>query len=354
MTRLATFVRTPGVPLKERILLYERLSLYLRSGVPLSRALASVLDGAPAPSRAALAPAFASVLGGIPLSASLSGTFPPFETQVVRIGEESGRLPESLAYLAALLRRRHVLKSKVRSALLYPAFVAAGSVLLTGFLLLYVFPKIVPLFRGLRTPLPLSTKLLIGVSDLVERHWLLLLLGGASVFLLICFALRRKSVRRRLEVSALRTLGIGPFVRAYQLALLSRVLSSLLASGIALLPALGLARGALKHGGYRSALASIAERINAGSRLSESLDGQRLLFPASFTSLVATGESTGSLAETLALSAELYEAELDERTRTLTTLIEPALMVSMGLVVGFIAIAIISPIYGITQSLTPR
>lgn len=343
----------PHLSLKARILFYDRLALYLRSGIPIREALALIRDSEhQRPTRETYARLLDTVMQGTALSRALdAAAFPRFETHVLYVGEQSGRLPQNLAYLASLLRRKQLLLSKIRTALAYPLLVACGSIALTVFLLVYSFPKIIPLFRGLHSTLPPSTRALVGVSDFLGDYGLVLLAGSALCAVAAALALRLPPVRHKCDRVVLHLFVVGSFSRSYHLAVFSRTLSSLLGSGIPLLPALGLARDGTRQSAYRDVLGIAQHRVSAGAPLSQTLREHTFLFPPALTGLVASGEATGSLAESFSAVAEICEAELDERTHALTTLIEPVLMIFMGLVVGWIAVAIVSPIYGLTQNL---
>jgi type IV pilus assembly protein PilC len=261
-------------------------------------------------------------------------------------------LPDNLSYLASLLRRKQQLTGKVRSALLYPFLVALLTLGLTVFLVCFAFPKIVPLFRGLRTPLPLSTRILIGIEDLLTHHTYMLLTVSLATIVGLTALICLSRLRPYREYLLLRTPLIGPLMRAYYLAVLSRILASLLQSGIPLYTSLTLARAGVQNGEFTEAVTAAEEGVYRGARLSEQLRERDGLFPPSLVGLIVAGEATGSLAASLSTVAELCETELDERTRTLTTLIEPALMILMGVLVGSVALAIVSPIYGITQNIS--
>lgn len=341
--------------LQERILLYNRLSLYLRSGIPIRDALGFMRDSAKrGASRRILGDIDDAVLHGTSLAAALgvfSKAFPVFETRLIEIGERSGSLSQNLAYLASLLARRRTLARKIRSALMYPGIIVIGTIGVTAFLLLYAFPKIMPIFRGLQTPLPFATRMLIGMSDGMAAHGWAILTGMLIVVVIAVLLMRHSFVRRHTERIALRLPLLGALTRAYNLALISRTLATLLASGVPLILALTLVGNGVQSGSYRVALLATGERVRDGRRFSSELKEHSWLFPHTFVELVAAGESTGSLSGSLDTAAQVYEEDLDEGTHTLTTLLEPVLMIAMGLLVGGIAMAIISPIYGITQNI---
>lgn len=346
----------PHMSVSERIHFYSRLSLYLRSGIPIRDALGFMCDSARLPSsRKILSDVDGAILEGTSLTRALGAfpkVFPSFETHFVEVGERSGSLAENLRYAASLLNRKRVLTRKIRSALIYPLVIVLGTVAITCFLLFYTFPKIIPIFKGLDVPLPITTRMLIGVSDLTANHGLLLLGIACLVAVCIGVVLSRPKVRQCAEKAGLRSPLFGNLIRSYNLALFSRTLAILTKSGIPLIPALHLLGNGIRHQEYRAALKTISERVSEGRRLTQELKAYPALFPHTLLELIASGESTGSLGSSLSSASEFYEEELDEGIRTLTILIEPALMIVMGVLVGFIAMAIITPIYGITQNLS--
>lgn len=338
---------------QERILFFNRLSVYLRSGVPLVIALSLVENSASRGARVLLAHAGNEVAKGTRLSEALTlpgSSFTSFEMHLVRMGEESGSLPESLAQAGALLSRRVTLLRKVRGMLIYPIFILIGAVGIVAFLLLYIFPKIVPLFEGLGASLPLSTRALMAISGFLGSYGLVLASGTLFIGLLVRQALRAPRLRRAWERILLGTPGIGPLLQSYEVSLLCNSLRAMLQSGISLVSALSLAESGTSREVYREALALIRLEIIEGERLSSGLARFPDLFPRPAIELISTGESIGTLPSLLDMAANLYEEEFEGKSRLLTSFLEPALMVFIGLVVGSIALAVISPIYKITDS----
>lgn len=338
------------------MLLYERLALYLKAGIPLAQGLLFGTEPpATPPVRRVLSGVLQGVLGGKPLAESMAlypRTFPQFERQMIELGEYGGTLTESLTRLATLLRRQRELRRTLVSALVYPAVISIGAILVSAFLVFVTFPKIVPVLEGLNTPLPLTTRVLITTSNFLSEYWLIILAAGAAVLMMGIIMLRRASVQAYVARLTLSLPVIGPLMRAYQAARQLRTLATLLGTGISMVPALAFLTNSAPPGPYRTALANIERGIHDGLTLSSSMAAYPRLFPRSAQQLVAAGESTGTLPVTLRSAAELFESEVAERSRALTALIEPVLMIGMGLSVGLIAIAIIAPIYGITQNLS--
>lgn len=337
----------------ETMLLIRRLALYLHSGIPLVRSLALMIEDA-RDTRILVALSL-SIGKGRTLADALAQhprAFPSYAIAIVRAGEASGTLARSLAQLAGILEARRALHAKIMGALAYPMIIVVATIGITSFLVLYAFPKIVPVFRGFHAVLPFSTRALLWFTDFCTQYGLYLfgllsILSAGTVFLL-----RKPQVRMRAERLLLSLPLFGPLFVAYHIAQLARMLSMLLGSGMRIVPALALAEGASMSPTYRSALARSEQRVIQGMPLSEALVGYETAMPSFARQMIAAGEMTGSLAESFTIIAETYETDLDERSRMLASLIEPALMLVVGLVVGFVALAIITPLYRITQDLS--
>ncbi len=287
---------------------------------------------------------------GASLSEALRKLPRPFDSlliALIEIGEESGTLSESLTLAAETMSRQRALRGKILNALLYPGIILVATLGVCLFLVTYAFPKIVPLFRGFRVVLPLPTRILIGITDFVTSYgwWL----AGGFVLLSISavIAFRFETVRARRDAALLHLPLIATLIRAYVLAEIARMLATLMA----IIPALARTADAVTNRSYASALRRLAERANQGERLTAGMRHERHCFPLLFIHLTASGESTGQMSEMFRTLANAYEEELGSRSDQLIRLIEPLMMIGMGLVVGLIALAIISPMYRLTQDL---
>jgi type IV pilus assembly protein PilC len=337
------------------MVLAKRLSLLLDAGVPLLTALSMMREQARG--RAAvfvLDTLTDSVSRGQPLSSGLAALseFGPLSVRLVAVGEESGTLPEHLRRLAQMLKSRQQLKRKVVGALIYPTLIVLATIFITGLLTLYVFPKILPIFKGFHAALPLPTRVLIGLSGFLGSYGLLILLFLILLSFFFFLLLRLPSYRLAVSRAVLRVPVVGSLLRYYALANFCRTLSTLLASEVGVVRAVesaALASGAA----YRESSLAAALRVSRGERVATALALDPLLFPPLLTQMLSVGESTGGLPDSLAYCAGYYEEELDELSRSVAALIEPALMMCMGIIVGFVAVAIITPIYAITQNLNP-
>jgi type II secretory pathway component PulF len=342
--------------LKDQTLLAKRLSFLMNANVPLIEALSVLREQTRSRGHGKMLDAIiADVSQGQALSRSF-GKFPKvfgdFAVHIVRVGESSGTLSQNLCYLSDELKKRHTLKRKVVGAFIYPALISVATLGITVFLMLYLFPKIMPVFTSLHMKLPLTTRIVMAASTFL-REWgfeaLAVLIGGALV---VAF-LHKKSeaIRFMFDTLILRMPAVGRILQYFNIANGSRTLGLLLKSGVRLGEALSITADTTKNLVYKKHWAAIVGAVDRGEKVSLYMAKHESVFPDIFGHLVAVGEKSGALSDTLVYLSEIYEAEVDDFTKNLSTLVEPFLMVVMGLVVGFIAISIITPIYGITQNL---
>ncbi len=292
---------------------------------------------------------------GQSLSRSL-GKFPhvfgDFAINIIKIGESSGILSENLDYLADELKKKQALRRKVVGALVYPALITCATLGITIFLMVYLFPKIMPIFTSLHMALPLSTRIVIFLSNGLRNYGIFILLGLIVAIIAFVVMFRRSArLRFRYDQWLLKLPFLGVMIQSYNLANGARTMGLLLKSGITLSDALPITADTTANMVYKAEFRKLAEVVNRGEKISSHLLRNRTLFPDILSQMIAVGERSGNLSNTLVYLSELYESEVEEFTKNLSTLIEPILMIFMGLLVGFIAISIITPIYGITQNL---
>lgn len=349
---------TPRLSSKEQVFFIKRLAFLIRANVPILEGLYMVKDQTSSRRHVRIvSKVIDDISNGQSLAKSL-GKFPhifgDFGINIIKVGEHSGTLSQNLEYLADELKRRQELRRKVMGAFVYPAVVTLATLGITGFLMLYLFPKIMPIFSSLHMELPLSTKIVMAISTFLQ-HWGLTALGVLiAAMIVVTILLRRsKAFHYVFDQWVIRLPVIGSVVRHYNLANASRTVGLLLKSGVTLSTALPLTADTLQNLVYKEEFMKLAECVNKGQEISTHLRTNRLLFPDVVPQMVAVGERSGNLSNTLVYLSEFYEAEVQDFTKNLSSLIEPALMVMMGILVGFVAISIITPIYGITQNLHP-
>lgn len=343
--------------IKDRVTLAKRLSFLVRAGVPIVQSLSILKDQSESRAKSKLLEKVtADVSGGQFLSTSLAkfkNIFDPFAINIIRIGEESGTLDQNLDYLAEELKKKQILRRKVTSALVYPLFIVLATLGITGLIIFFVFPKILPIFKSLNLDLPLSTRILIFINDFVTKYSYYLA-GLIVLVVVVGFLLSRKEVVRfQIHRTILRLPIFGNIAQRYQLANFCRTIGLLLKSNVRVIKAFDIAGETTANLLYQQELHEISKNINKGVGIANAMKKHPKLFPPLLSQMIAIGETTGRLDETFTYVSELYESELDETTKNLSTMLEPALMIFMGLVVGFIAISIIAPIYTVTQNLHP-
>ncbi len=349
---------TPRLSVKEQTFFVKRLAFLVRASVPILESLHMVSEQSTSRRYArVIKKVIADVAEGQSLAKSLGKfqhIFGDFGVNIVKVGETSGTLSQNLDYLADELKKRSELRSKIISAFIYPVIIACATLAITLFLMLYLFPKITPIFSSLHMALPLSTRIVMAVSVFLQNWWIPFLIFLVLFSITVVTALKRsKRFHFFFDQWMLSLPVLGPVVRSYNIANATRTLGLLLKSGVTLSAALPLTADTTKNLVYKAEFKKIAESINRGERISVHLQKKPILFPEVMSQMTSIGERSGNLSNTLVYLAELYEGEVDDFTKNLSSLIEPAMMVTMGLVVGFIAVSIITPIYGITQNLHP-
>ena len=343
------------VSLQEKILLTRNLAIMVRAGMPLldsinllqgqtkSKSLAKILSGVAA-----------DVSNGQFLSKSLDkyhNVFGDLFTNIIRIGETSGTLPENLNYLSDELKKKSELRKKVIGALIYPIVIVTATFGITLMMAIFIFPKITPVFASLHVDLPMSTKILIAVSDLLTKNGLSAL--GALAGLIIAFwgLLKIYKIKFYSHLALIYLPLVGQMSRDVNIANFTRTLGMLLKSGIKIVEAINITSDTLSNLVYREELKKLAAHTQKGESISKYLSNHPRLFPPMLVNMISVGENTGNLSETLLYLADFYAARVDDITKNLSTALEPILMVVMGLTVGFVAISVISPIYQVTQTM---
>ncbi len=349
----------PSMSTKEQTFFIKRLAFLIKSNLPILESLIIIKEQTKKKSQVfILETIIANVSRGQYLSASLAkfaNVFGDFSINIIAFGESAGTLSENLEYLAEELKKKAELQKKIVGAFIYPAIITLATFGITGFLMIYLFPKIMPVFSSLHIDLPMSTQLVIFLSNFLRHHYIFLILGlfiftGATLFALK----NNPALRLQFDKFIFKIPLLGNVIRNYNLTTWARTMGLLLISGVTLSETLETTHKVTKNTAYKYELKNIIEEINRGERLSICLSKNPNLFPDIMTQIISVGERSGSLSQSLMYLSELYESEVDDFTKNLSSTIEPILMIIMGVLVGFIAISIITPIYSITQNLTPK
>lgn len=341
---------------QDRILFAKRLGLILRSGTPILEGLRMLASQARTrSSRHVYEHIIHDIEHGRSLSSALgryTDIFGEFCVNIVRIGEESGTLHHALEYLADELKKKQQLRRKVIGALIYPTLIIVATTGITLFLTVYIFPKITPVFASINAELPITTRALIGISNWLIANGLALTVGAVIALSLFLLSLRISAAHRAFDALLIRMPIIGRLSSYYNLASMARTLGLLLKSDVGVVHALGIVADGTRNRAYRARIRDVREKILQGALISSCLKEQHRYFPGMFTQMISVGESTGTLPSSLMYLSNMYEEEIDDLTKNLTTMLEPVLMITMGIIVGFIAISIVTPIYSVTQNLS--
>lgn len=322
----------------------RRLSTLVSAGVPLIEAISAISAEHKDEWRNILTNIKDRLAGGSSLARAMEAhpeVFPESYKGMVAAGESSGKLSDVLLKLADFLEKEMTIKNKIRTALVYPSFMACVSILIVCFLFVFVIPKITKVFEDSSASLPLITVLLIWISTFFKNFWwLLLLLAGGTA------ALYRniRDTKRELIDSILLREPLGILMELYMLRF-SMTIGFLLSGGLQILSAMQLAAKSIGNAALEKKVLSAKEKVSQGASLSASLEG----FPPTLLQIIATGEKTGKLSEVLMKTADSYEAEFNRKLEKAISLLEPVLILIMGLVVGFIVVSVLLPIFEMNQ-----
>jgi general secretion pathway protein F len=318
----------------------RQMSVLLRSGVPLIETLRALGDESKGKWRDILVGLKERVAEGASLSRAMDDyedSFPDYYRSMVQAGEKSGTLGRVMERIADFLESQSAIREKVKSAMLYPLFLTCVSFVILAFLFTFVVPKIVKIFEDTETALPLATVVLIGISNLFVNYWWLMLAG------LFGLALAGRKLKKRHQGLIDRAL-MSVFEDLY-LSRFARTLSFLLEGGLPMLKALELAGRTSGNSRLAGKVREASVMVSEGSSLSASLKG----LPPVLLELIGTGERSGKLTEVLNRAAESYEAGFDRRVQKALVVLEPTMILVMGLIVGYIVFAVLLPLFQLNQ-----
>ncbi len=343
------------ISLHDKVVFARSLGGMLGAGLPISRALA-VLERQTR--NAKLKKVATSLLENISSGKTLSQAlethpkvFSSLFISMVKAGEEGGNLGTALVTVSEQLDRAYLLRRKIRGAMMYPSIVMFVMFVIGILMFIFIVPELVQTFKELNANLPRSTKVVIWISDVLKNHAILGLLILAGLFAGGWTAIKSKRGRRMFDFAVLRIPVVAPIVREANAARTGQALSSLLSSGVEAVQALTITAETLSNSYYKEVLFSAREAIKKGETMSSVFRAHEDIFPPALPEMMAVGEETGKLSVMLKEIGNFFEEEVDQKTKNLSTVIEPALMVIVGVAVGFFAIAMISPMYSLMNSI---
>jgi type IV pilus assembly protein PilC len=344
------------VPLQEKVLFTRHLSIGIKSGMTLTGALELIREQTRSRSlKIIIDQVMEDIQSGIFLAKSLErykNVFGNLFINIIKIGESSGTLSENLNYLTEELKKRAALHSKVRGALIYPSVVLVATIGIAGAMIIFIFPKILPVFASLDIKLPFTTRALIALSNALSNHGLLIGVGAVLFVIGVIVLLKIRAVKHVVHHVLLYVPVVRKIVVQVNMANFARTFGLLLKSGVNIIEAVNITAETTENLVYQHELKASSSVLQKGEFLSSYLSKNSKLFPPIAANMIRVGENTGNLVDNLDYVSGYYEGEVDDFVKNLSSIIEPALMLVMGVIVGFIALSIITPIYSLTQGLT--
>jgi len=343
-----------GVKRMEIIRVAKNISAMLGAGLSLSRALSVIERQSNNKRLKAIATGICeSIKEGASFHEALHAypkVFPPLFVAMTKAGEESGSLTEALSVIALQMERSEELSRKVRGAMIYPAIVLIAIGIVAILMLIYVVPTLTKTFTDLGVQVPLATRIIVGLSDFLV-HNVFMVMSLITIFIVGSIAFVRSSHGGNIVlVTSLHLPVIGELVRETYTARTARTLSSLLSSSVPVLEALSITKEVVHVVAFAKVIEGAEAHVKKGESLSLSFSEHGKLYPILMSDMLGVGEETGKVSEMLKQIAEFYEQDVAEKTKDLSTIIEPVLMLVIGAVVGVFAVAMIAPIYSLSSA----
>lgn len=340
----------------DKLLFTKHLSIMLKSGIPVAEAIATlVVQTKSTTFKKVLNDILKQIKNGESLASALKKhpkTFDHFYISLIDVGEESGTLEKNLIFLTDHLTRSYALQKKIKGALLYPAIVVTTITVVGIGMSIFVLPKLTDLFSTLDVKLPLTTQILLFFANLMKNHGILViatLLGGILLFRLM---INLPSIKPYWHKVVLSVPVFGQFYQNEQLAAFCRNLGIMLKSGLPIRKALDVQYEATTNLVFKKYIADIKKAISKGSAIEQELARGNFSKISPITAkMIGVGEKTGKLDEVFLYLGEFYEDEVDNAAKNLSVVLEPIILLIVGLLVGFVAIAIMSPIYQLSGSI---
>ena len=345
-----TEITKKRVPRSELMNFSRQLSAFVRAGIPIIDAIETLrVETSNDQFRAVLADVLESLRAGEPFAESVAThpeAFPSFYVTILRSAEMTGHVDEVLEQLADYIERDENARRKIKQALTYPLVVIMFAIVAIVVLVAFALPRFQTFFASLDAKLPLVTRILISMTNFLTNYWWLLALGFLAFFLITFVYLRTDRGRHARDRFLIRAPVIGELVRYTIVERFCRILGSMVGAGVQVPDAMAVATGGTNNLIYQEALAEARDKMMRGEGMSEPIT-ETGLFPGGVCQMIRVGEDTGTLDDQLDVAAKFYGKEVEYKLDRLTSLFEPALLLVVGLVVGFVAIALVSAMYGI-------
>jgi len=338
------------VPREEVMHFSRQLGVFVKAGIPILDSL-EIIEGETTNKlfKKVLADMVESLAAGDTFALAAEAhpeAFPPYYVGMLSSAELSGNLDTVLSQLSDYMERDADARSKVTAAMIYPSIVLGMSLVTVVVLGVFVMPRFKTFFQSLHASLPLPTRMLISATNFVEANWYIIFAVIFAIVLVIAITFRSKQGRAHIDSFVLQIPVIGDLIQHVMVERICRVMASMLQAGVALPEAMTVTSESVSNAVYKRGLDTIRDEMLEGRGLAEPVASSQL-FPSAARQMMRVGEETGTLDEQLTVAAQYYARELDGRIKKFTSLFEPAIIIFMGVIVGFVAIALISAMYGI-------
>lgn len=339
-----------GVPMRDIVIVSRQISTLFEAQVSAVKAFSLLAEGQTnAILKATLEGVSQDIQGGVTIADALSKypkVFNDFYVNMIRAGEESGKLTEVFIYLAEYLDRQHELTTKTRNALIYPAFVVFTFITVMILMLALVIPKLTAILNDAGQEIPFYTKIVMGLSDLVVHYGFLLVIGLVVFGVFIYSRSRTPSGKLWLDSIKIKAPYIGKLFQKLYLSRIADNINTMLSAGIPIVRTLEITSSVVNNRVYEQIIRESTEAVKSGNALSISFSKHPEI-PTIMTSMIEVGEETGSMGQILSTLAKFYKREVESAVDTLIGLIEPAMIIMLGLGVGFLLTSVLVPIYNI-------
>mgnify|MGYP001592542826 CR=1 FL=1 len=343
-----------GVKTHDKINFAKNLSKMIDAGLPVTRGLSILERQSKGQFRKILTSLIDSLSKGNTLSDSMKNYPTVFSTlfvSMVRAGEESGNMSFALQNVGTQMEKSYQLTKKIRGALMYPAIIISLMVVIGVLMMVYMVPTLTETFVGLGIKLPLTTRIIIAISNFLKTYFVFVIAGTLVSAFLVAIGVRTTRGKRLLDSTILHLPIVGEIVKQINSARTARTLSSLLSSGVEIVVAIGVTKDVIQNSYYKEVLDKIQNVIQKGEQISVVFNNNSKLYPLFVGEMVAVGEETGKIGEMLLSVATFYEDEVDQKTKDMASIIEPVLMIIIGVGVGIFALSMLGPTYSLADAL---
>lgn len=338
----------------DKILFAKHLSVMIKAGIPISRALKILSVQSSNPFFSEVVKDIAeSINKGKSFADSLrahENIFGELFINMIAVGEVSGNLEKVLRVLVDQMRKDYELMSRVKGAMMYPAVIVTAMFFIGVAMMTFVVPKLMSVFVEMNIDLPASTKLVLELTNIFKQYGVIILLAFPALGALAMFLLKKKSGQDFLDKVIMKLPVAGEISRKMNQARFARTLGSLITSGVPIVEGLKITANTLTNHFFKDSLLITAKQVEKGKPLGETLGTFSNIYAPIVTEMITIGEETGALDSILEDVATFYENEVDEATKNLSTIIEPVLMIIIGAAVGFFAVAMIQPMSSLSSA----